>query len=196
MLWSENSKNGKYWTIKRTQKKLLEMILKMISLLHISICIWNKGTQSNWGNSLPWPINLFRFCLPTKLLITSLFPWDLNQKSYFLFHGVSCDLCNIWRCQIINREDKQMFQDFFLLKVLHLRWLRYECMCKQECIPVGCIPSAAVAIWGGGCLSRWSVCPGGVSAQGGCLPRGVSARGCVSAQGDKPPHCEQNDRQL
>ena len=32
-------------------------------------------------------------------------------------------------------------------------------MLKQECIPVGCVPSAAVAIWGG-------VCPEG------CLPRG------------------------
>ena len=37
---------------------------------------------------------------------------------------------------------------------------------KQECIPVGCVPSAAVAISGGGCLP------------GGCLPRaGVSSRG-------------------
>ena len=56
-------------------------------------------------------------------------------------------------------------------------------MFKQECIPVGCVPSAAVAIcWGGGCL------PGGVSAQRGCLPRGgvcpgVCLPGGVSAQG-------------
>ena len=34
---------------------------------------------------------------------------------------------------------------------------------KQECIPVGCIPSAAVAISGGGCLPRGCR---------GCLPRG------------------------
>ena len=49
---------------------------------------------------------------------------------------------------------------------------------KQECIPVGCVPSAAVAISGGvsawGCLprgvsARWGVCLGGLSAQ-----RGVS----------------------
>ena len=43
---------------------------------------------------------------------------------------------------------------------------------KQECIPVGCLPSAAVAVWG-------------VSVQGGCLPRG-----CTS------PACGQNDRRL
>ena len=51
---------------------------------------------------------------------------------------------------------------------------------KQECIPVGCVPSAAVAVcWGGG----W---PGGVSAQ------------VVSASmhwGRPLPHCEQNDWQ-
>ena len=39
----------------------------------------------------------------------------------------------------------------------------------QECFPVGCVPSAAVAVSGGG----------GVSAQGWCLPRGVSAHGGV-----------------
>ena len=41
---------------------------------------------------------------------------------------------------------------------------------KQECIPVGCVPSAAAAVsWGGG-------------LPGECLPRGgMSAQGCVSA---------------
>ena len=30
---------------------------------------------------------------------------------------------------------------------------------KQECIPVGCVPSAAVAVcWGGGCLPHFSAC--------------------------------------
>ena len=42
---------------------------------------------------------------------------------------------------------------------------------EQECIPVGCVPSAAVTVGGGGV-----VCPGG------CLPRGGSASGCI------PPH--------
>ena len=50
---------------------------------------------------------------------------------------------------------------------------------QQECIPVGCIPSTAVAISGGGvylgavCLPREGEClPGGVSAWGVCLGRG------------------------
>ena len=33
-------------------------------------------------------------------------------------------------------------------------------MSNQECIPVGCVPPASVAVRGGGCLP------------GGCLPRG------------------------
>ena len=47
----------------------------------------------------------------------------------------------------------------------------------QECIPVGCIPSAAVAVffWGGGCLPRGCLpgggLPGGGVCLGGCLPR-------------------------
>ena len=81
---------------------------------------------------------------------------------------------------------------------------------KQECIPVGCVPSAAVAIsWEG--VYVWGCLPWRVSAWGegvsvwGCLPRGVSAQGEVSAQegvclggclsrGCTPP-CEQNDLQ-
>ena len=68
---------------------------------------------------------------------------------------------------------------------------------KQECIPVGCLPSAAVASqgmyssmhWAGGCLSQHvrgrGVCipactDKGVSAQGGgCLPGG-----CLPGEGD------------
>ena len=60
--------------------------------------------------------------------------------------------------------------------------LGYQHISKQECIPVGCVPSAAVAVGGGwGCLE--GVCPGGV-CPGGCLPGGVSAQGWgVSAWG-------------
>ena len=54
---------------------------------------------------------------------------------------------------------------------------RQQILLQQECIPVGCVPSAAVAVGGGSA----SVYPGGVSAQ-------------VHA-GIRPP-CEQNDRRL
>ena len=56
---------------------------------------------------------------------------------------------------------------------------------KQECIPIGCVPSAAVAVsWrGGGGLPVGASTQGfllrGVSAQGVCLPRGVCLWGCL-----------------
>ena len=56
---------------------------------------------------------------------------------------------------------------------------------EQECIPVGCVPSAAVAAGEGGYVSQHAlgreVCipactgQGILSGGGGCLPRGVSA---------------------
>ena len=47
-----------------------------------------------------------------------------------------------------------------------------ENICKQECIPLGCIPSAAVADEG-----REGICSGRVSAVGGgLLQGGVSSR--------------------
>ena len=55
---------------------------------------------------------------------------------------------------------------------------------QQESIPVGCIPSAAVAVGGG-------VCPGE------CMPGGVSAEGGVYSGMPWGKHlpCEQNDWQ-
>ena len=58
-----------------------------------------------------------------------------------------------------------------------------EVINEQECIPVGCIPSAAVAVsWGGGCL------PGGwyLPRREGVLPRrvGVCWGGGVCRGGD------------
>ena len=44
--------------------------------------------------------------------------------------------------------------------------IKWVSMNKQECIPVGCVPSAAVAVCLGGCLPR------------GCLPRGTYTSPC------------------
>ena len=67
---------------------------------------------------------------------------------------VSCAFCNV----SIMEQNKLVFAKF-----------------QQECIPIGCVPSAAVAVRGR-CL------PGGVSAQGsvcpwGCLPQDVCLGG-------------------
>ena len=48
---------------------------------------------------------------------------------------------------------------------------------EQECIPVGCVLSAAVAILGG-CLPRGCL-PMGMSAQGGVCPGDCLPRGCL-----------------
>ena len=58
---------------------------------------------------------------------------------------------------------------------------KYPKISKQECIPVGCVPSAAVAsVGGGGVWPEGDVWPG----EGGvCLPRGASDQGGMSAQG-------------
>ena len=78
----------------------------------------------------------------------------------------------------------------------------FQTLRKQECIPVGCIPSASVAAsylpggvstsreWvclvGEGCLPGAGVLPGGGGvclvgdlSGGGCLPKGLSAPGCT-----------------
>ena len=51
---------------------------------------------------------------------------------------------------------------------------------KQECIPVGCIPSATVAVSRGGLCSGGVYAPGGVCSWGGlCSGGGVCSRGCL-----------------
>ena len=63
-----------------------------------------------------------------------------------------------------------------------------EILVRQECIPVGCVPSAAAAICrGGGCVCF----PGGLCFQG-VLPRGdvCASRGCgipACTEADTPP---------
>ena len=62
---------------------------------------------------------------------------------------------------------------------------------KQEYIPVGCVPSAAVAVFPGG------VCSGGGGVwPAGCLLRGgICPEGCVSqhALGQTPPMDKMTD---
>ena len=73
---------------------------------------------------------------------------------------------------------------------------------KQECIPVGCVPSAAVTVSrGGGVSALGGVCSGGclflggVCSGGGCLLLGVSALGggCLLLVGGGIPACTEAD---
>ena len=61
----------------------------------------------------------------------------------------------------------------------------------QECIPVGCAPSATVVVcWGVGGLVPGGACSGGCLLPGGCLLRGVGIPACTEAD---PPW---TDRQV
>ena len=53
---------------------------------------------------------------------------------------------------------------------------------EQECIPVGCVPSAAVAVSGAEGVFPGVSAQGGVCLRGGVFPVGLSALGGVSAQ--------------
>ena len=80
--------------------------------------------------------------------------------------------------------------------MIHFTTRIFERKLNQECIPVGCVPSAAAAVSGGcvlpvegctsgGCASQGVYFPGGVLArgctsQGVCFPGGVLPRGCAS----------------
>ena len=73
-------------------------------------------------------------------------------------------------------------------------------MTKQECIPVGCVPSATVAICWGGTWSRGMYLPGGGTWSWGCTwsqgvylvlggvpgPRGYLPGGCTCPGGGVP----------
>ena len=85
--------------------------------------------------------------------------------------------------------------------------MEFSNLSQQESIPIGCVPSAAVAVmreggWGASCF-RGGVCPGGVFPGRVSVPRGMSAGGrCVSAWGGFCPGVssrhprEQNNRQV
>ena len=67
--------------------------------------------------------------------------------------------------------------------------------CKQECIPVGCVPYATVAVcWEGVGVCSGEVCSRGVPAPGGEVGMGVSAPGGVPApRGAVIPACTEAD---
>ena len=64
---------------------------------------------------------------------------------------------------------------------------------KQECIPLGCIPSAAVAISGGGVSAYGGVRPGGCLPRGCVCPGRCLPMGCVCLEGMCIPACNGAD---
>ena len=65
---------------------------------------------------------------------------------------------------LVTTNDEKFSADFIIYK-------------RRDCIPVGCVPSAAVAL----CYGRGVSGHGGCLA-GGCLPRGVPVNGMTDRQ--------------
>ena len=102
---------------------------------------------------------------------------------------------NKWRCSYLNN-----FCPFIRLNRVQIHSHKnLFSNTKQECIPVGCVPPASVAISGGGSAHRGVFAPGGVvylgvSAGGSVCPGGVCPGGvcpegvvCVSVYGSVHP---------
>ena len=99
-------------------------------------------------------------CLDTKDNVFS--PLESSDFLMLLFK------CN----NVLQAETLELF-------LLNLLLIFVQHLCEQECIPVGCVLSAAVAIGGVSAPVHAGIClPRGVSAPvhaGICLSRGVSA---------------------
>ena len=136
--------------------------------------------------------------LANAVLVTSLERWARNLLESTLIFYFALMLQNVADKQFTFSHDKRLqYDNYHISKLLffkisgnkiHMNPLQ-NCnyIYKQECIQVGCVPFAAVAVcWG--CLPRGGVCPG-VSAQGGCVSQHALGQ-------TPPPPCGQNDRQV
>ena len=66
--------------------------------------------------------------------------------------------------------DKHLNSSMTLISALNFCLCQLEIAVKQECIPVGCVPSAAVAVCWGSLLPAGVSAPGWGSATGGWYP--------------------------
>ena len=101
---------------------------------------------------------------------------------------------------VVFFKNKLIFRGRLILNMLVVtKGSKIKIIKQQECIPVGCVPSTAVATWRGGHVSQhalgrgcipactgWGVCIPACTGQGvGVCPgvcvsaQGVSARGCL-----------------
>ena len=105
--------------------------------------------------------------------------WNLIKRGFFIF--------TLRR----HAAQKSISHVFNMLDYMTVR--RPQINFRQEWIPVGCVPSAAVAVPWGRCLprgvsgegasAREVFCPGRVSVQGVSASQGVSAQGDVGLPG-------------
>ena len=136
-----------------------------------------------------------------------------QKQTTCIFAKIMCNLTCVsnesiplqWQChkeQVVSRYDAVHNISPIVKYILTCMWLGlaseqriripifiyYKSVVLQECIPLGCVPPAAVAVPVGGVVSARAgvVCPGGVcpgELPGGCLPATTL-------------HCGQNDRHM
>ena len=103
---------------------------------------------------------------------TAILPIPEKEKK------IKTDFLPPLKCQILRISSTQAsYFPSVKLRISAFEGFRQNCPVKQECIPVGCVPSPAVVIWGvcwEGCLTGG--CLLGVSVQGGCLPGGCPSQ--------------------
>ena len=101
--------------------------------------------------------------------------FQVNAMLNFLeacHYKVSCAVCQVEGRMEPHSKFKQYIErskDKSVRFTLHRE--------KQECIPVGCVPPAAVTVCRGGCLPGGGSAQGGVCPEGGCLPGGCLPMG-------------------
>ena len=156
-------------------------------------------TLNTFSTLPPSPTHIFSFCHltlenflpphPPKIILSPPPPATTTFSEYFAFMRTWLHTWNnsqnFMRKLALNQWGKSTsHQNNRSESFLQLRDILTMLKIKQECIPVGCVPSAAVAVSGGG------VCPGdlttGVSAQGGGVCPG---RGAVCPWGYLPAGC-------
>ena len=138
---------------------------------------------------------------------------SLTDKTTFYIRGLMSNVQRTWLSRSVNNffhdgiasnrnQNVQMYFSNLPVSQSSIYWIEYYDLChqilfahnlKQECIPVGCVPSATVAVswgsaWSGGCLVL------GVPGLGGCLVRGCLVQGGVPACTEAdPPMDRQTD---
>ena len=127
-----------------------------------AICSWRRISR---------PQNLFWATCPDSGILNAK-PWNSRKKCWVGFRIHLMSGLGIFRVtlKILTSRwgtDLRVHSHLWFTKLLRL----CELIVEQECIPVGCVPSAAVAVFfGGGEVSAGGVYPG-VSAQlGGVCP--------------------------
>ena len=147
----------------------------------------NQSLTLSVNGPLEWVVNLALYVIAkgglTRALVGVIVRLYITFRIHFELPKILCFSSGLWTClDWCSQYNPVRFQ---LNSHIKAKYYASNFKLKQEYIPVGCVPAAAVAV----CLVGF--CPGG------CLPRrGVSALGDVCPGGVcQTSSCERNDWQ-